>query len=139
MFDDGFDEIEDWILKWVLDNMHIVTTPDGKKMVRVTPDESEHVQVYEYNEELEMEQIDLDDRTMIIVSGIRNDTRPSVRVKGSRVTVNAAGLEPMKFQLPHAVDTSQVHVSFRNGVLEITLPYAPNDTHASDEVELRPE
>ncbi len=137
MNDDVSDELRR-LFEWAF-GLRMIPTPDGQNMIRTLPRESEFGHVYEYGEHIEAEQVDLDDKSLIVISGINNDAEPIVQVKGNRVVVRAIGLAPLRFTLPRVVDTSRANVSFRNGVLDIALPYASTDTQSSDEVELRPE
>ncbi|MGV9168576.1 MAG: Hsp20/alpha crystallin family protein [Promethearchaeia archaeon] len=95
------------------------------------------------DEERRVERIDLDDRIIIVIDGCRDSDNPEARIEGREVEValNETASDIHDFEVPFAVDIDKSTMTFRNGIVEITLSKSGREDTSSDFNEglLRPE
>ncbi|MGY5875945.1 MAG: hypothetical protein RTU30_09380 [Candidatus Thorarchaeota archaeon] len=82
----------------------------------------------------EVEKIELDDRVIVVVSGLKDIVPPKVKVFGETlVIIDPSGVNDEIMTLPYSVDVIESHATIRNGIMEITL-FKANDIDRSSEV-----
>lgn len=88
----------------------------------------------ESSEQTEIEKIELDDRLIVIVSGLSDIAPPKVKLVGETlVIVDPLGVNDEILTLPFPINAFESHASVRNGIIDITL-YRANDVETSSEI-----
>ena len=80
-----------------------------------------------------VERIDLEDRQLLIIDNIPDDSFPTAKVLGRELHLKL--LENMNetiLELPFAVDVDESSILHQNGIVEITLVKAVSDETSSD-------
>ncbi|MBS3794497.1 MAG: hypothetical protein KGY80_06355 [Candidatus Thorarchaeota archaeon] len=81
-----------------------------------------------------IERIDLDDRVIIVIDNCKNSDNPEAHIEGREVevTLGEAASHGHEFEVPFAVDVEESKMTFRNGVVEITLVKSEKEDASSD-------
>ncbi len=80
-----------------------------------------------------VERIDLEDRTIILIEGIDEEHRPTVRVDRGRVIVEMED-NRITFDIDFRVDPRKSYATLRNGIVEIDVVRSTDDNVSTDEV-----
>ncbi|MHA1813811.1 MAG: Hsp20/alpha crystallin family protein [Candidatus Thorarchaeota archaeon] len=83
----------------------------------------------------DVEQIELEDRMIMIIDGVNTDIEPAVSMRDGQLVIKFTDGEnnTMKFDIPFNVDIEKSRVSLRNGVLEIDLVKDADDKSGKNE------
>lgn len=80
-----------------------------------------------------VERIDLEDRQLIIIDNISEDSFPSAKVIGRELHLKLReGLNETILELPYAADVEESSILHQNGIVEITIVKAVRDETSSD-------
>jgi HSP20 family molecular chaperone IbpA len=115
---------------------------EARMRFRVSRTDNESVSE-ERSEDVRVEKIELDDRIIIVVDGLSNDSEPFAEIEGRqlKISFNTPQHQDRVEELPYPIDAEKSSMAFNHGIVELELVKAENEDTSSDfrEVELRAE
>ena len=80
-----------------------------------------------------VERIDLEDKQLIIVDNIAEDSFPIAKVTGRELHIKLhENMNETILELPYAVDVEESSILYQNGIIEITIVKAERNETSSD-------